>query len=184
MTFSWIDTPNGSSAAYSSRVARNAAEPGLQPDQELVRMQEWPLCSYLELPALPASVRPARLYAKNIVYQWRMAALADTVELLVSEIITNAVRASTRIAHQQRETGQEPRALRMRFWLTSDGHGVLIQVWDGDHHRPMRQNVGLDAEAGRGLLLVETLSTQWGCYAPNGQDGKVVWAVCAPSSRL
>ena len=141
-------------------------------------MQEWPLRSYLELPALPASVRPARLYAKNILYQWRMAALADTVELLVSEIITNAIRASTRSAHQQRETGPDPFALRMRFWLTSDGHSVLIQVWDGDHHRPVRQNAGLDAEAGRGLLLVETLSTRWGCYAADGQGGKMVWAAC------
>ena len=108
-----------------------------------------------------------------------MAALADTVELLVSEIITNAIRASTRLAHQQCETGQEPRALRVRFWLTSDGQSVLIQVWDSDHHRPIRQNAGLDAEAGRGLLIVETLSTRWGYSAPDGQRGKVVWAVCA-----
>ncbi len=179
MTFSGIDTLYELAAAYSSRMAGIPADPALQPDQELMRMQQWPQRSYLELPALPASVRPARLYAKNILYLWRMAALADTVELLVSEIITNAVRTSTRIAHQQRETGQEPRALRMRFWLTSDGHSVLIQVWDSDHHRPIRQNVGPDAEAGRGLLLVETLSTQWGCYAPDEQGGKVVWAVCA-----
>ena len=34
-------------------------------------------------------------------------------------------------------------------------------------------------ESGRGLLLVETLSTEWGCYVPDGQDGKIVWAVCA-----
>ena len=61
-------------------------------------MQEWPLRSYLELPALPASVRSARLHARNILHEWHMAALADTVELLVSEIITNAVRASARYA--------------------------------------------------------------------------------------
>ena len=184
MTFPWIDTLYGSSAAYSSRVARISAEPALQPDRELARMQEWPLRSYIELRALPASVRSARLYAKNILHGWRMAALVDTVELLVSEIITNAIRASTHSAHQPRETGQEPRAAWMRFWLTSDRHSILIQVWDSDHHHPTRQSMGLDAETGRGLLLVETLSTQWGCYAPDGQDGKVVWAVCALSSRL
>ena len=46
----------------------------------------------------------------------------------------------------------------------------------------MRQDAGLDAEDGRGLLLVETLSAQWGCYAPDGPDGpggKIVWALCA-----
>ncbi len=179
MTFSRIDTLYELAAAYSSRMAGIPAEPALQPEQELVRMQEWPLRSYLELPALPSSVRPARLYAKNLLYLWRMAALADTVELLVSEIVTNAVRISTRIAHQQRETGQEPPVPRMRFWLTSDGQGVLIQVWDSDPRRPRCQNVGPDAEAGRGMLLIETLSRQWGCYAPDGQGGKVTWAVCA-----
>jgi hypothetical protein len=108
-----------------------------------------------------------------------MTALADTAELLVSEITTNAVRASTHIAHQQHETGRAPRAPLMRLWLTSNRHSVLIQVWDDDHHRPVRQDVELDAEGGRGLLLVETLSTKWGCYTPDGHDGKIVWAVCA-----
>ena len=30
-----------------------------------------------------------------------------------------------------------------------------------------------------GLLLVDTLSTQWGCFAPHDKDGKIVWAMCA-----
>ena len=72
MTVPWIDTLYGSSAAYSRRAARLSAEPALQPDQELARMQEWPLRSYLELRALPASVRSARLHAKNILHGWRM----------------------------------------------------------------------------------------------------------------
>ena len=57
-------------------------------------MQEWPLRSHVELRALPASVRSARLHARNILHEWRMGGLADTAELLVSEMITNAVRAS------------------------------------------------------------------------------------------
>ena len=86
MTFPGINTLRGSSAADSGRVARPSAEPRLQPDQVLVRMQEWPLGSYLELRAMPMSVRSARLHARNILREWRMGALADTVELLVSEI--------------------------------------------------------------------------------------------------
>jgi hypothetical protein len=179
MALSELDTFYGASVACFSEVPRPSAEPALQPGQELVRMQEWPLRSHLELRARPASVRSARRHAKNMLHVWRMTALADTVELLVSEIITNAVRASAHIAHQQGETGRAPRTLRMRLWLTSNRHSVLIQVWDDDHHHPVRQDVELDAEAGRGLLLVETLSTKWGCYAPDGHDGKIVWAVCA-----
>jgi anti-sigma regulatory factor (Ser/Thr protein kinase) len=179
MTVPEIDALGGSSAAYSSRIAKFPAEPALRPSQELIRMQEWPLLSHIELRALPGSVRIARLHAKTILRRWCLGSLADTAELVVSEIITNAVRASTPIAHQPPEAGQAPGGQLLRFWLTSDQRSVLIQVWDSDRHRPVRKNVGPDAEAGRGLLLIETLSTQWGWYAPEEQGGKVVWAVCA-----
>ena len=179
MTTPGIGTFRGSPAARSSRVAKFSAEPPLQPSQELVRMQQWPLLSHIELRALPASPRSARLVTKSVLHGWCLGGLAETAELLVSEIVTNAVRASTPVAPQQRETGQAPRAQRMRLWLTSDRHSVLIQVWDVDHHHPVRQDVGPDAEAGRGLLLIEALSTQWGFYVPDGRDGKIVWALCA-----
>lgn len=179
MTVPEIDTLRGFASAHSSRVAGLSAEPALLPGREIARMQEWPLHSRLELPAVPASVRSARLHARNLLHEWRVGCLADTAELLVSEMITNAVRASALIADQQRETEQAPRAQSMRLWLTSDRHSVLIQVWDVDHHHPVRQDVGPDAEAGRGVLLIEALSEQWGFYAPDGQDGKIVWALCA-----
>jgi anti-sigma regulatory factor (Ser/Thr protein kinase) len=145
----------------------------------MVSTQEWPLFSYLELAALPTAVSCARLHTKNILHEWRMGALTDTVELLVSEIMTNAVHASASLAHQQRKTGQATSAPTVRFWLSSDGERVLIQVWDGDRHRPVPQHAGLDAETGRGLLLVETLSAQWGYNTSGGQGGKIVWALCA-----
>jgi Histidine kinase-like ATPase domain len=149
-------------------------------DRELMSTRKWPLRSYLEVRALPAAVRFARLHAKNVLHEWEMAALADTVELLVSEIITNAVHVSASRTRQQGEAGNAAGAQPIRFWLTSDRCRVMIQVWDGDHHQPIPQDAGLDAETGRGLLLVETLSAQWGCYAPDRQGGKIVWAMCAP----
>jgi Histidine kinase-like ATPase domain len=142
-------------------------------------MQQWPLHSHIELPALPSSARSARLHTTSVLRGWRLEGLAETAELLASEIITNAVRASIPIVHEQRETEQAPHAQLLRFWLTSDRRSVLIQVWDGDHRPPVRKDVGPDAEAGRGVLLIETLSAQWGWYAPPGQGGKIVWAVCA-----
>ena len=178
MTIPGIDALQGSSAASFGRAAKLPAEPALQPSQELARMQEWPLLCHVELRALPASARFARLHTKTILHRWCLGALADTAELVVSEIITNAVRASTPITPQQPETGQAAGAQLLRFWLTSDSRSVLIQVWDGDPHRPVRKDAAPDAEAGRGPLLIETLSTQWGWYAPDGQAGKIVWAVC------
>jgi anti-sigma regulatory factor (Ser/Thr protein kinase) len=179
MTIPEMDTFRGSPAARSGRGAKFSAEPALQPSRELVRMQHWPLLSHVELPALPASARSARVHANSILQRWRLEGLAETAELLVSEIVTNAVRASAPIVHQQRETGQAPRAQPLRFWLTSDQHSVLIQVWDSDHHRPVLKDPAPDAEGGRGLVLIETLSTQWGWYTPDEQGGKIVWAVCA-----
>jgi hypothetical protein len=166
--------------------ARRAARPlgpvppsGLQSGDELARMQEWPLRSYLELPAVPTSARSARRHARSVLREWRLAAPADTVELLVSEIITNAVRAAADIARQPDESGQAAGAAWIRFWLISDGRNVLIQVWDDDNRYPVCQRAGLDAEAGRGLLLIDSLSLRWGCYMLDAQGGKIVWAVCA-----
>jgi len=126
-------------------------------------------------------VRSARLQARKALREWGMEAFADPVELLVSEITTNAVCASATIAGPQRTTGRGRRPPRVRVWLTSNQESVLIRVWDRDHRPPVRQDAGLDTEAGRGLLLVETLSARWGCYAPEGPDrlgGKIVWALC------
>jgi anti-sigma regulatory factor (Ser/Thr protein kinase) len=166
----------GSSAAITGYEPALSAVPALLPDQDLARMREWPLRSFLELRALPASVRTARVHALAMLNEWCLAALNDTVELLASEIATNAVRASARVA-RQRGAGQLP----MRLWLTSDRRSVLIQVWDADRHQPIPQDLGPDAECGRGLLLVQTLSDQWGYYAPDGPGspgGKIVWARC------
>ncbi len=170
------ETACESTAAIPSRVATLSAVPGLLPGQDLVRMRDWPLRSHLELRALPSSVPTARSHARAMLHEWRLPALADTVELLVSEIATNAVRASARIARQRR-AGQVP----VRLWLTSDRCSVLIQVWDADRHQPLPRHLGPDAECGRGLLLVETLSAEWGYYQPDGPGrpaGKIVWARC------
>jgi hypothetical protein len=51
----------------------------------------WPLRTFLELGALPSAVPCARLHTRQLLWEWGLAAdLADTAELLVSEIVTNA----------------------------------------------------------------------------------------------
>jgi anti-sigma regulatory factor (Ser/Thr protein kinase) len=132
------------------------------------------LRSHLELAARPEAVRPARQHAMSAVRRWRLDALADTAELLVSELVTNAVLASA----SQPTAAAEP---RIRFWLASDRRQLMIHVWDPDRHRrPVTRDAWPDAETGRGLLLVTALSAQWGCYAPDGHSGKIVWALCSP----
>lgn len=164
-------------------MARFGAQAALQAEGEAVSAQAWPLRSHLELAALPTAVPCARLHAKNVLSEWRIAHLADIVGLLVSEIVTNAVRASASQADRRGNSWQTISVPVVRLWLSSDGHRVLIQVWDSDPSAPAPQHAGLDAETGRGLLLVDTLSAQWGCYAPGNQPGKIVWAMCVTDGQ-
>ncbi len=125
---------------------------------------EWPLHSFLELGALPGAVPCARLHARNVLWEWGLTHLSESVELLISELITNAIKAS-----QSAE-----RILPVCLSLLSDGQRVLIQVWDANPQPPVRVDANDDTESGRGLLLVETLSEQWDWYVPQDMGGKVV----------
>jgi Histidine kinase-like ATPase domain len=142
----------------------------------------WPMRSRLELWALPRSVRDARRHATQALREWRLEGLAENVELLVSEIVTNAVRACAWPAESQPDQVKAADASTLLFWLAADGERVLIQVWDGSEGKPQRQEPAVAAESGRGLLLVETLSAEWGLYAVNGWAGKVVWALVAKAT--
>ena len=113
-----------------------------------------------------------------------LVALAEAAELLVSELITNAVQASSDAAAGQPDAaaGQPgvaspDRVPTVRFWLAADRQQVLIQVWDGCRREPQLQDPAPEAESGRGLLLVEALSARWGSQVLNGRAGKVVWAL-------
>jgi hypothetical protein len=97
--------------------------------------------------------------------------LAESTELLVSETVTNAVKATA---------GQEDQAA-VRLRLSSNRARVLIEVWDADPRPPAPKDLGEDGlpdpneEGGRGLFLVATLSTRWDWYLTQESVGKVVW---------
>jgi anti-sigma regulatory factor (Ser/Thr protein kinase) len=129
----------------------------------------WPLRSSLQLGALPTAAPCARLHAKHVLWEWRLHAVADTAELLTSELVTNAVKAA------QEVKGKPPVWLR----LSADTTRLLIEVWDGNAQppapRPLENGLpALDDESGRGLFLVALLSKQWNWY-PTQPGGKVVW---------
>ena len=124
---------------------------------------EWPFMSHLELDALDSAVPCARRHARQVVREWGLPGLADTAELLVSELMTNAIRASASILSPA-----------VALWLFSDGRCVVIQVGDASSEMPLRQDADADSESGWGLLLVESLSQDWGSF-PRA-NGKVVWA--------
>jgi hypothetical protein len=61
-------------------------------------IRQWPLRSFLELGAFPGAVPCARLYARQMLWEWRLTGLSDIAELLISELVTNAVQISNEIA--------------------------------------------------------------------------------------
>jgi anti-sigma regulatory factor (Ser/Thr protein kinase) len=129
---------------------------------------EWPLSSFLELGALAGAVPCARLHARQVVWEWGLTGLSQDIELLVSELITNAVQAS-------QSTRQ---AASVRLWLLSERTRVLILVWDASGRPPVRMDADQEAEGGRGLMLVEAISDQWNWYSVQDREGgKVVWAL-------
>jgi anti-sigma regulatory factor (Ser/Thr protein kinase) len=133
----------------------------------------WPLRNYLELGAMPGAVPCARLHARQLLWEWGLAAaLGDTAELLLSEIVTNAVKI----------TEADGRNAPVRLWLLADRTRLLMLVWDASPLPPVRMNTSSDVENGRGLLLVETLSTRWGFFA-HQYGGKVVWALAEAAGR-
>jgi hypothetical protein len=114
----------------------------------------WPLRSYLELGALPSAVPSARLHARLIVGEWACGSLASTVELIVSELMTNGIQASTGLTGSRYQGQWTPGPPPVRLWLQSDCTRVLIQVWDASDRMPHLQDLEPCEENGRGLLIV------------------------------
>ena len=135
----------------------------------------WPLRSYLELGALPTAVPCARLHTRQLVWEWGLDGLAESAELLVSELVTNAVQAM--------EGQDDQPAVCLR--LSSDNTRLLIEVWDTDPRPPAPIDLGADGipnleeEGGRGLFLVAALSRRWSWYLTQNPTGKVVWCELA-----
>jgi two-component sensor histidine kinase len=92
--------------------------------------------------------------------------LADRAELVLSELLTNALRHTVPAPDSEVET---------RYELLPAG--VRIEVHDADDTRPTVQNPSMDEEAGRGLALVDALTgARWGVSDREGV-GKLLWAV-------
>src|ERR1700679_1259986 len=89
----------------------------------------WPLSSSLPLGALVTATPCARLHARAVLAEWGLHSLAEAAELIVSELVTNAVRASTRPNGRPRYDGAGLPVVIVR--LGTDGGRVMIEGWDG-----------------------------------------------------
>lgn len=131
----------------------------------------------LMLADIPNAVGLARLHTADVLSRWGVHVdIVETVQLLVSELATNAVQHP-----KEGETETSPFSVRntaQTFQLTLEilGDAVKVSVWDRDTRPPVLKQVGIEATGGRGIFIVAVMSRRWGHYPAHGMPGKVVWA--------
>ncbi|WP_406482059.1 SpoIIE family protein phosphatase [Streptomyces sp. NBC_01615] len=114
--------------------------------------------AHWEIPADPAAVSKAREWATRQLTMWGLDDLLFATELIVSELVTNAIRY-----------GRPPMDLRLIR------HNVLVcEVTDSSSTQPRLRRARTTDEGGRGLFLVAQLGGRWGCR--HGQNGKTIWS--------
>lgn len=112
-----------------------------------------------ELPHDPSAPAAARRLVAERLADWHLPEdTGDATELIVSELVTNAVRY-----------GSPPVKLRLIL-----DRGLTCEIWDGSTTAPHMKYAGASDESGRGLFIISQLATLWGTrYAP---QGKTVWS--------
>jgi hypothetical protein len=100
-----------------------------------------------------------------VALEWGLPDLADTAELLTSELATNAVEASARL-----KPADHAAIPVVRVWLVSDQISMVIHVWDASTELPTHKDIGLDEEGGRGPMLVDTLGQGMGTTCASGRS--------------
>jgi hypothetical protein len=115
-------------------------------------------------------VRAARAFTVSTLRQWGVAERHDDIAIVVSELLTNALR------HGLPASGDSRTRRPIRLGLLQPGHCVMCAVADPSKAPPVPRQPTHFAETGRGLHIVAALSDQWGYTTPTDM-GKVLWAL-------
>ncbi|WP_282798259.1 ATP-binding protein [Streptomyces sp. CC224B] len=136
-----------------------------------------PSISELTLAAPPNAVAWARRYTVDILQRWRFPDEGiEVARLLVSELATNAIEhlrpTETSEMAAPRPTGVG--TIVLRLWPTDDG--IILAVSDLDPRPPVLRAHDASATGGRGLVLIQAMSSRWGYFPTQPHSGKIVWA--------
>jgi anti-sigma regulatory factor (Ser/Thr protein kinase) len=174
-------TPLARAARQLHTAARAARAIAAQREQHPMRANPRPpvpgdAVSYADLDALPNAPYWARRLTKTALQAWRLwPETIQTAEVLVSELVTNAVKA-TSVGTEQVTYAALADVPHISLTLRRLPGRVIAEVFDTDQRPPLLAAASTDDEGGRGLMLVQALSKEWGyCFPPTG--GKVVYCV-------
>jgi anti-sigma regulatory factor (Ser/Thr protein kinase) len=143
------------------------AAPPLLCDTASASTQSTATCT---LGAHPESVKTGRDFTRITLDLWGLATLTDLAELVVSELVTNALRHGIPSA---RKIVTE-HCVRLR--LLAQAPFVMCMVTDPGQGIPVLRDSDPAAESGRGLTVVEACCVRWGWHLLD-EGGKVVWAL-------
>ncbi|WP_271220008.1 ATP-binding protein [Streptosporangium carneum] len=130
----------------------------------------------MDLAAHPIAPSFARRLVERVLAKWGMEELETVANLVMTELVTNAVNATggdTSAFSKEGDISGIPQCVRAG--LHRMGDAVVIEVWDASRTPPKLAEASLDDECGRGLRIVDDLAAAWG-YRWLSSGGKVVWA--------
>ena len=138
--------------------------------------------SCLELAVMPSAVRSARHWAANLLIQEHYHQdLIDTLVLLVSELVTNAIHAVSELASPAAASATAKATGRHRVWLAIERSCAFVRIEVHDTAcvpvPAQARRSDSEEESGRGLDVVAALASYWG-WNPDS-FGKVVWCEVA-----
>jgi hypothetical protein len=125
--------------------------------------------------------RTARQFVRDLLMCWDLGYLSDDAELIIAELVVNAVRHGLRTAPQAVAPVAPGApgvagASALRLCLLRRVGEVMLAVTDPSNEAPTPCAPGWTGENGRGLQIVGALSYVWG-WSPMEGRGKAVWAV-------
>jgi Histidine kinase-like ATPase domain len=130
-------------------------------------------------PPATRSVATARAFTLRTLERWGVVARGADAAAVVTELLTNALRhALPRLTDDSATAPSWP----IRLGLADAGPYVICAVADPSTDIPAPRYSDWHDEAGRGLLVVASLSDQWGYCAAPADQGKVVWAAFSTAS--